>query len=282
MGFKELQEEWNQIPEKGILPKGVQLRMWHKIEKATGNNRNRKYQWIAAACIALLLCVGGYQIFTTYSSEDVKMVATLTYPDDIRLLRLPDGSRVWVNQNTKIEYPESFDGNTRNITLEGEAYFDVARDESKPFIITSGSITTTVLGTSFSVMSYKGKAPRVNVRSGKVKVESGQNKVFLEKGFGAVYLPETNTVQKHTVPVAEPQWKKALIDIDGLTLNQVLTNLKKDHAFTIRYADGKLGTLKIKGTLDSRQGFDEMLQTIAFALQVQIEPTGGNGYLISK
>lgn len=281
MGYKELQELWNKIPEKGILPKGAQSRMWNNIEKATLKKRRNNYRWIAAACV-LLLSVVGYQTFTIYSTKESAIIATQTYPGDIRLLRLPDGSRVWVNQNTKIEYPETFEGDTRNIVLEGEAYFDVAKDKSKPFIITSGQITTTVVGTSFSVTSYKDKAPEVHVRSGKVKVKSKQNEVLLERGDAAMYLTKTSTLKKYSIPVAEPEWKKALIDIDGLTLGEVINHLKKDYTFKVTYSEKDLQALKIKGILDSRQGFDEMLQTIAFALQIRIEPTGNNTYSISK
>lgn len=283
MDFNELKDKWTSTPEKGILPEGVKHRMWNNIEKATIKKRRRSYRWIAAACILLLLSIGSYQIFTAYNTNEAKMITVQTYPDDIRLLRLPDGSRVWVNQNTRIEYPETFKEDTRPVVLQGEAYFDVAKDKSKPFIITSGKITTTVVGTSFSITSYKGNAPEVLVRSGKVKVKSNENEVFLERGDAAIYEPKSNRLHKRdNIAVPEPKWKKALIDVDGLTLHEVLTILKKDNTFTVNYASDDLRTLKIRGTLDSRQGYEEMFQTIAFALQVKIEPEGPANYRISK
>lgn len=282
MGLKELKNKWDATPQKGILPDGAKMRMWESIEKATLKKRRLPtYQWLAAACIAAVLSFTGYQLLTLNVS-DTKMIITQTYPNDVRLLRLPDGSKVWVNQDTKIEYPEIFEGNTRNVTLEGEAYFEVAKDASKPFIITSGTITTTVLGTSFSITSYKCQAPEVRVRTGKVKVATNTDKVYLEKGYAAIYQPETSTLNKQTTPTLEPYWKKALIDIDGYTLSEVINELKKDHAFTVSYSTEDLKLLKIKGTLDSRQGFKEMLQTIAFALQVKIETTGPNTFRISR
>ncbi|TRW27241.1 iron dicitrate transport regulator FecR [Flavobacterium zepuense] len=282
MGLKELQDKWNATPDKGILPLSTKTRMWESIEAATIAKRRRKtYQWLAAACMLLLLSVSTYYFLNT-PQANANIVVTHTYPGDIRLLRLPDGSRVWVNQNTIIEYPEVFEGNTRNVTLTGEAFFEVARDESKPFIITSGNITTTVLGTSFSVASYKNNSAMVSVHSGKVKVEGKQNKVFLVKGNAAIYRPATNMLQKNTVPVCEPNWKKSLIDIDGLTLQQVIAQLNKVKAFNVEYANDGLKELKIKGILDSRQGFEAMLQTIAFALEVKIEPHGPTTYRISR
>jgi len=281
MRFDDLQDEWDVTPEKGILPQGAKMRMWENIEKATAKRtRRNSYRWIVAACVLLLLSVAGYKYFMP--EADAPLLITHTYPGDIRLLRLPDGSKVWVNQNTKIAYAETFEGNTRNVTLTGEAYFEVARDESKPFIITSGAITTTVLGTSFDIRSYSGMPPEVIVHSGKVKVEGRSNTVFLEKGDAAQYNDKTKTVRKETVMATMPEWKKALMDVDGYTLEQVINQLKENNIFTVTYGDENLRTLKIKGILDSRQGFDEMLQTVAFALQVKIEPEGNAIYHISR
>lgn len=282
MNFKELKEEWNHTPDKGILPDGVKARMWGNIEQATLKKRNRSYLWMAAASIIAALFITGYFYLQISEKEGINPMVVTTYRDDIRLLRLPDGTKVWVNQNTKIEYPESFDGNNRNVTLEGEAYFDVARNPEKPFIITSGTITTTVLGTSFNVSAYPYKNAEVHVKSGKVKVQGPNNVVFLERGYGAIQMPDGEKVMKTEVAAAEPAWKKTLIDIDGLTLGQVMVKLGKDYAFNIRYTDKNLSELKIKGTLDSRQGLEEMLNTIAFALDLTIKAEATNSYVISR
>ena len=147
-----INEDWDETPGKGILAEEIRLRMWKNIEKATIRRKKRSYRWIAAACIAFLLSVAGYQsLYYTSFSSSKNIVSTKTFPQDIRLLRLPDGSRIWVNQNTEIEYPKQFASNERVISLKGEAFFEVARDTSRPFIITSGEIRTTVLGTSFNV-----------------------------------------------------------------------------------------------------------------------------------
>lgn len=68
---------------------------------------------------------------------------------------LPDGSIVWLNAQSKIEYNKDFDGELREVTLEGEAYFDIARDSSRPFVIHANNVDIKVLGTVFNVKSYK-------------------------------------------------------------------------------------------------------------------------------
>jgi len=282
MNSRKLKEEWNAIPNRGILPDETTTRMWKTIRKTTVDKYKSIYNWTAAASAVIILSISTYHAFIQSGFSKPEITSTITYNKDIRLLNLPDGTRVWLNENSKIDYPKKFSGKERTITLKGEAFFEVKRDPSHPFVISSGVIKTTVLGTSFNVKAYGDKQPEVNVRTGKVKVESSQNTVLLERGDKAIYKVETSTLNKQKSLVLEPEWKKVLIYVDGLTLEQVLEKLKADHQFSMTYLDNDLKNLKIQGTLDTRQGFYELLQSIAFALEIRIQSTGNNTYLISR
>lgn len=281
MKLNKLKEEWDALPQKGIFPEEVKLRMWNTISSATINKRKNIYRRLIAACALLLISLGGYQLYSEFNSPKIPEMITQTFPQDIRLLRLSDGTRVWVNENTQIEYPEKFGSKERIVKLKGEAFFEVARDTTRPFVIHSGNIKTTVLGTSFDVKAY-GNIAEVNVRTGKVKVESKQNAVFLERGFAAVFVPRQDIVVKRKIQILEPEWKKALIDVDGLTFEAVIGKLKTDHAFTLQYSQEDLKLLQVQGTLDTRQSISEILQTIAFALEITIKPIGNDTYVVSR
>ncbi|WP_291286638.1 FecR domain-containing protein [Flavobacterium sp.] len=282
MKSRKLREEWNAIPNRGILPNETKSRMWDNIRIATVDRYKSFYNWTAVACIVFIFSITSYQIFTQVNKNKIEVAVTKTFNDDIRLLCLSDGTRVWLNENSEIGYPVQFAKNERLVTLKGEAFFEVKRDPSRPFIITSGTIKTTVLGTSFNVKAYDESKPEVNVRTGKVQVESLKNTVLLERGDKVVYRPDNLLLQKQKTNVLEPEWKKVLIYVDGLTLEEVLTKLKTDHQFEVNYLTADLKNLTIKGTLDTRQGLYEMLQTIAFALEIKIRSTGNNTYLVSK
>lgn len=277
-----MKDEWNAIPNRGILPDDTSARMWNNIRRVTIHKYKRLYNWTAAACAVFIIAIGGYQFLNQSKKSEVEITSTITFKDDIRLINLPDGTRVWLNQNSKIEFPVQFSNNERNVTLKGEAFFEVKRDPSKPFIITSGAIKTTVLGTSFNIKAYNEKQPEVNVRTGKVKVEGENNTVLLLRGDKAVYASASSTIKKEKTAILEPEWKKALLYVDGLTLEQVLDKLKEENDFKVNYLEDDLKNLTIQGTLDSRQGLYEMLQTIAFALEIKIQSTGNNTYLISR
>ncbi len=282
MKAKRLREEWNAIPNRGILKDETSSRMWKNIKNETVDKYKYIYNWTAVACAIFILLVTGYYNFNQLHHSRTEIASTKTFNKDIRLLCLPDGTRVWLNQNTEIEYPKEFSGKQRTVTLKGEAFFEVQRDPSHPFVITSGSIKTTVLGTSFNVKAYNSSEPEVNVRTGKVKVESEENAVFLVRGDKAVYKAETSILNKQKTTVLEPEWKKVLIYVDDLTLAEVIAKLKADHNFEVNYLDENLKNLKMEGTLDTRQGFYETLQTIAFALEIKIRTTGNNTYQISQ
>jgi transmembrane sensor len=282
MTSKRLREEWNVIPNRGMLPNEIKSRMWKNIRNASIDKYKIFYNWTAAACIVFIVSITGYYNLNQLHYSKTQTASVKTLDKDIRLLCLPDGTRVWLNQNTEIEYPSEFSGKDRKITLKGEAFFEVKRDVAHPFIISSGSIKTTVLGTSFTIKAYNNDQSEVNVRTGKVKVESDENTVFLIRGDKAVYKAETSILNKQKSNVLEPQWKKVLVYVDDLTLEQVLDKLKTDHDFEINYADENLKNLKMQGTLDMRQTFYETLQTIAFALEIKIKSTGKNKYQISR
>lgn len=282
MKLKGLKETWDEIPQQGLLPNDTKRRMWKNIRKATLNRGLKWQRWVTAACVTLMLSVVGYELFFTDNLFPEKTVVTQTFPNDVRLLRLPDGSRVWVNENSKLEYPEAFTGSQRCVTLTGEAFFEVKSDPSKPFVIHSGPIETTVLGTSFNVKAYQGKAPVVAVRTGKVKVSNNNNTVFLERGYAAVFMPTSERLKKEKTVLLEPEWKKTLLDVDGLTLEQVLQVLEPTKGLTITYANNELKRLTMRGTLHTRQQLPEMFETLSFALGITITKTGNQSYTISN
>lgn len=277
----EMKKQWDDIPLKGMLPQDLKLRMWKNIRKVTIAKTKNVYRWMTAASVILVMTAIGYQLFNRAVNTE-HIVIMQTFDNDIRLIRLPDGSRVWLNEGTKIEYPENFDGSTRNIVLTGEAFFEVEKDSSKPFIISSGLIKTTVLGTSFNVKAYNGTVPLVEVRTGKVKVENKNGSIFLVRGDAAVYMPTSETLVRKKAKKLEPDYKKELLDVDGLTLEDVVTLLQKDYDFSVEYSTEDLKKLKIKGTLGTKQGITEMLNTLAFALNLKVTETANHRYILSK
>jgi ferric-dicitrate binding protein FerR (iron transport regulator) len=165
--------------------KKVHLRMngMHD-EKRTGK---RKYMWMAAASVALLLTVLSVFLLNNDSTGEVWQVAVET-STETQTDTLPDASIVSLNRNTKIEYASEFDGETRQVNLSGEAFFEVQRNEQQPFIIRAGVMEVKVLGTSFNVRAYPGEdSVHVSVETGKVECVANGDTVIITPGQYAVY-----------------------------------------------------------------------------------------------
>jgi transmembrane sensor len=139
-----------------------------------------------------------------------------------------------------------------------------------------------VLGTSFNISAYTGRTTEIRVHSGKVKVQRHSNTLLLIKGTAAVAGWNDDKLEKKAIENAEPMWKKTLLDIDGLTLEAVVAQIQAGRELKVAYTDESLKRLKIKGTLDTRQGVEEMMQTIAFALGITVTSTDGKTYTIGK
>lgn len=117
------------------------------------------YRYAAAAAVALALGWGSLKLFhKSHSAEPLKELAggeILARPGTRTRLVLSDGTQVWLNSNSKLKYGSDFNTRSREVQLEGEAYFDVARNAERPFVVHSSNIAIRVLGTSFTVKSYE-------------------------------------------------------------------------------------------------------------------------------
>lgn len=158
----------------------------------------RPRTWVAAAAIALLVVSSAFLLPNLLGGEGGK-----TYMAENGLLDiyLPDSTHVWLNEDSKIAYASDFNSSERRVTLSGEAYFEVRRDEEVPFIVQTGTAETRVLGTTFNVRAYEDEESiEVAVTSGKVRFSSlaeGENEsVFLRRNERGVYDKETNSLEK--------------------------------------------------------------------------------------
>ena len=125
-----------------------------------------------AASVAMLL-IAGLIFFISYPDEDgVEMITKSTLKGQKSNIVLSDGTHVKLNSASAITFPEQFADGSREVVLTGEAFFEVVRNESKPFIVRSGNLKTTVLGTSFNISAFEDQNINVTVATGKVKVET--------------------------------------------------------------------------------------------------------------
>ncbi len=248
-----------------IIDAGTVDREWAKLQESIGNFGSRGTadtlcadndpgthtirrfspfsQWragIAAAVAAIIILAGsGYYYFKEIKAP-YEAITEHTAPKGQRLtLQLEDGTRVLLNAGSTISYPRNFKPERRELTLHGEAFFEVAPNPRSPFVITSGDVTTEVIGTSFGITAYPQKQVDVAVVTGKVKVYtdtegSAPNEVFLTpnqmatfKEAGKPFLVSDFDRNKQLA------WMSGVLYFDKADFPQVRTKLENWYGVTI-------------------------------------------------
>ncbi|MGO4294471.1 FecR family protein [Chitinophaga sp. RAB17] len=178
----------------------------------------------------------------------VNVMDTLHVPrgNQIRI-ELSDETGVWVNADSKLVYPATFNGDTREVWVQGEAYFDVAPNAQQPFVVHAGSTSVQVLGTSFNISTYV--TIQTTLTSGKVSVSAGTGKAVLSPGQQSSYNVATGKLQLQSVETRVfTAWKDGDIYFEETNLSDILNGLGRSFDYDFKFEDTTLEKLNI--TLD--------------------------------
>ncbi|MFY1613142.1 FecR family protein [Macellibacteroides fermentans] len=174
---KVLEKQWEDAQDAAAKDKTDVNRIWAKIQRELWESKPVKtYEYYKiysiAASILLLIGIGCFAwILSRNQSSNTMFVATSGI-QNMQSILLPDGSQVQLGPGSKLVYPSEFDGKTREVQLEGQAFFDVAKDKSKPFVVKTKDMDVTALGTAFEVLSYDlENSIETVLLNGKVKVD---------------------------------------------------------------------------------------------------------------
>jgi transmembrane sensor len=179
-------------------------------------------------------------------------------------LILPDGSKVWLNSSSSIRYPNVFAGQERNVEITGEAYFEIAKDASKPFKVISGGMAVQVLGTEFNIMAYADEgAIRTTLVNGSVLItKKGQSKqlnpgeqlsIGNAPGGLMVSRPDLEEVLA---------WKNGLFNFKSADIYTVMRQLSRWYDIDVRY-EGKAPAVQIIGKMDRGLNLADILEFLA-------------------
>lgn len=202
----------------------------------------------------------------------------------IRSVVMGDGTKIWLNKNAVLRYPDNYNEATREVELLGEAYFEVAPDKSKPFRVHTAGITTTALGTAFniSVFTIRDTAIRVSLLEGKVAVTTaGAGDRILTPGMKVDF--EDNQLMEPVQDSLVKQstgWIKDKIYFNNTTLKEVCRRLSYQYNQQLT-ATETAGQQRISGTFNTSDDFKTIVAAITFVHQLQVTYTP-SGCKISK
>lgn len=197
-------------------------------------------------------------------------------------LLLADGTRVWMNAESELSYPAAFSGESRVVSLKGQAYFEVAKS-SVPFIVETERLDVRVLGTAFDVMSY-GNEPTVQVtlEEGKVQISTEGKDRMLVPGEQAVFTREDSTlsVQKVRTEIFTG-WRKGEFVFDDESFASVGRKLSRWYDFEI-VVDEELQGKSLSGSLKRYESIEEFLNILQLTNEIDVEYQDHKVIIVSK
>lgn len=182
------------------------------------------------------------------------LIESSTVAGQHRKVLLDDGTQIWLNAGSTLRYPEKMDGDTREVYLEGEAFFDVAKDKLHPFIIHTSHMDTKVLGTSFNVQAYADqKNQEVAVVTGKVNVRSikTNKNIYVIPGQKAVLVNKQQLEAESNVDLETiSTWRKNILTFDNSTVQEAVSTIERNYNVSVKLQDSKLKEFKIKASFE--------------------------------
>jgi ferric-dicitrate binding protein FerR (iron transport regulator) len=217
--------------ENRPITEGVVERVWQRIDATIQSvdtplkvMHYRKWWWAVAASITL---VGFFTVnrllvkkeigLVTINQASINQIETANTTNAPQIILLPDSSKVFLEKGAKLHYPSVFDAEKRAVYLDGEAFFEVAHDAQRPFLVYANDIVTKVLGTSFRIKTDENNKTIVSVKTGKVSVFKRDKKTnTFENTEGVVLTPNLQVVYD----AKEDKLKKDLVQAPAVLVEQ--------------------------------------------------------------
>lgn len=221
------------------------------------------------SCAAVLAVLTG--VFLSYEStsqptaEISAMTVIETGPCDRTRVSLPDGSSVSLNSCSRIAYSSSFNCSDRNVTLSGEAMFDVAPNEGSPFVVSMGRETVTVKGTTFNVSAYE-RTGKISVAllDGKVEFSEGETVLAINPGEVLIYDKDSHNLSKNVDDVSKyGLWTEGRIEYASVRLKELLDRLACIYNLDIRYSPAKYADKSFSISLSTEESIKDILDAIS-------------------
>ncbi|MFZ1978859.1 MAG: FecR domain-containing protein [Bacteroidota bacterium] len=299
--FERINERWNKFTtsDPGFeydVDRGLQL-LTEKIRRSNpafqwDNNAKNKYlplhrtlYFRIAASVAALLLIGVGTFFMPHffirKAEPIVWNEKATMMGERIIVTLLDGTKITLNADSKIQYPVHFGEESREVMLQGEAYFEILHNDGKPFVVHTGNISTTDIGTKFDIKAF----PRenditVSLEEGKVEVSAnqsimGKKKVMLSPAQQLVYRKED---ESSTIGPCDIQkaigWKDNILIFDNEPLSSVFISLERYFGVKFEIADSSLAGRPVRANIKN-----ESFWTVVKVIE---KATGLNSKAISE
>jgi ferric-dicitrate binding protein FerR (iron transport regulator) len=280
--LQELKESWDTAGQYGLEFSPNKAKAWKNISERLSLDLDeskeqapvrRMFPWVRVAAAIVLVLMGSWLYWRATSQNNWIEVAS---ENGIKEVMLPDSSKVWLSQNSSIRYQEDLKNTReREVILEGEAFFEVTHNPSKPFIVQAQETETRVLGTSFNVLARKDMPDiRVSVVTGKVQFRNSnaeQKKLILEPGTQGIYTKATTALLKRDTKNQNFLfWKNKQLVFENETVQDALYDLEKSYGVVFIIQDSSISSKRIT-TSFQQESIDQIIAELSVLLDVEIK-----------
>ncbi|NJO89364.1 MAG: DUF4974 domain-containing protein [Chloroflexia bacterium] len=290
--FEEVKSDWekmNNLKEQKMFDTD---KAWGKLydkfeEEGLLETKQKKFNIRRIVEIAAVFLVGivltTLAYYALFDSEKKGWQVASTYENtEIKQVELTDGSIVYLNANSKLYYPETFEGETRTIEFEGDGFFEIAKNPAKPFIIKAKKAEIKVLGTSFNVNTKKGEdRVEVLVETGKVQLsdlKGGKSDILLPGDIGK--LNDNQIIKEPNKDKNYLSWKTRYLNFEEVPFEQIIEAINRTYNVEIIY-DKKRITNSGFNTTFNNDPLDTVLNIISEAKQLSYKKQG-NTIVLTK
>ena len=199
-------------------------------------------------------------------------------------LTLSDGTRVWLNSETSIQYPVAFGAKERRVFVQGEAYFEVAKDAKKPFTVQFMSSSVTVLGTSFNIRAYpEQKRSQTTLAEGSVRIYSPGSSMLLKPGEQAEVSALSGEMVKQEVEVKNfTSWKDGRFVFEQQPLEDIMRTLERWYDIRVIFKDEGAKRISLSGNMKRYGDFSQVMKMLQMTGDVRFELHGNDVYITTE
>lgn len=242
-----------------------------KVQKRVNKNlwNNPFVQILKYAAIIVIALGGGYFMSQMTPEAELAMNEIVVPRGNRTSVTLPDGSQVWISNGSKLIYPESFTGDTRDVQLEGEGFFEVTHDENHPFIVSVGEERIKVLGTKFAVMAYPNDDQvKAELISGKIQFDihtgdtNNEYKSFMVKpSHSLVYDKTSGKVYESMIPDGfYDYWIEGTYRFKNETFESLAKKIERIYNIEVIFKDEQFKTRTFTGTLSVDENIYSLME----------------------
>ena len=276
--FEQFRRVWDESRKLAQGSTADENLAWRRFQTRIGTTRPaarpvRSMQWMRIAALFILIVGAALTAYLTLKPEPVTQLTASAGSSAIKDT-LPDGSTITLNKNTVLTYPSSFEGSSRSVKLEGEAFFNITPDKEKPFLISVNDVTVKVVGTSFNVRGVNGNT-EVIVETGIVQVTKNGKTVELRPGEKVLIGRQDTVLQKQKETDALYNYYRTREFIcDNTPLWKLVEVLNEAYDANIVVENPALRAQQLNTTF-SNESLDRILEVIALTLNLTVHKENG-------